>query len=283
MKKKYCIIFLLISEFFLAELKGQSLEQTFEMAQMELRTEEYELAISLFQRVLFFSDGPYRDKCFLALAECYSRVKESGKALRYYDLAYDNAGSDSFANEILFRKASLKLLEGSFMSALSDLFLVAPLGSSDSMRLNVYLGTVYFGLKNFERARSYFLQSIAPADSNSRERIDALFHRNERYQRLNPKAAKIMSIIVPGSGQFYSGHIKEGLNSLLLTGALAWLTVNTMTRLSYVDAMVSVFPWFYRYYAGGLSNAEELANERIREHESEIYQALLEVIERANQ
>lgn len=283
MKKKYCIVFLLIFEFFLTELKGQSLEQTFEMAQMELRTGAYEQAVSLFQRVLFFSDGPYRDKSFLALAECYTHIHESGKALRFYDLAYDNAESDSLANEILFKKASLKLLDGRFMPALGDLFLVTPLRRSDSIRLSLYLGTSYFGLKDFDRAHSYFLQCIAPADSSSILKIDSLFHRNEKYHRLNPKAAKIMSIIVPGSGQLYTGHIKEGLNSLFLTGALALLTVNTMIRLSYLDAMVSVFPWFYRYYAGGLSNAEELARERIQEHESEIYQALLELIAKANQ
>lgn len=283
MNKKYYIVFLLIFEFILTGLKGQNLGQTFEMAQMELQTGEYEQAVSLFQRVLFFSDGPYRDKSFLALAECYSHMHESEKALRFYDLAYDNAESDSLANEILFKKASLKLLERRFMPALGDLFLVTSLSRTDSIRLSLYLGTSYFGLKDFDRAQSYFLQCITPADSSSILKIDSLFHRNEKYHRLNPKAAKIMSIIVPGSGQLYTGHIKEGLNSLLLTGALAVLTVNTMIRLSYLDAMVSVFPWFYRYYAGGLSNAEELARERIQEHESEIYQALLELIAKANQ
>ena len=283
MNKKYYIVFLLIFEFILTGLKGQNLGQTFEMAQMELQTGEYEQAVSLFQRVLFFSDGPYRDKSFLALAECYSHMHESEKALRFYDLAYDNAESDSLANEILFKKASLKLLERRFMPALGDLFLVTSLSRTDSIRLSLYLGTSYFGLKDFDRAQSYFLQCITPADSSSILKIDSLFHRNEKYHRLNPKAAKIMSIIVPGSGQLYTGHIKEGLNSLLLTGALAVLTVNTMIRLSYLDAMVSVFPWFYRYYAGGLNNAEELAMERIQEHESEIYQALLELIAKANQ
>jgi len=283
LNKKYYIVFLLIFEFILTGLKGQNLGQTFEMAQMELQTGEYEQAVSLFQRVLFFSDGPYRDKSFLALAECYSHMHESEKALRFYDLAYDNAESDSLANEILFKKASLKLLERRFMPALGDLFLVTSLSRTDSIRLSLYLGTSYFGLKDFDRAQSYFLQCITPADSSSILKIDSLFHRNEKYHRLNPKAAKIMSIIVPGSGQLYTGHIKEGLNSLLLTGALAVLTVNTMIRLSYLDAMVSVFPWFYRYYAGGLSNAEELARERIQEHESEIYQALLELIAKANQ
>ena len=283
MKKKYYIVFLLISEIFLTGLKGQSLDQTFQLAQTETRMGQYELAISLFQRVLFFSDGPYRDKSFLALAECYSHVKESGKALMFYDLAYDNARSDSLANEILFKKAALKLLEGRFMQALSDLFSITPISHSDSLRLNLYLASSYFGIKNFKLARSYFHGCIPPADSSSKKQIDVLFQRNEKYHRLNPKAAKIMSIVVPGSGQLYSGHIKEGLNSLLLTGGLAWLTFNTMIRLSYLDAIVSVFPWFYRYYSGGLSNAGELANERIREHESEIYHALLEVIARANQ
>ena len=283
MKKRYCIVFLLISEFFPVGLKGQSLDQTFQLAQTEAVTGQYELAIALFQRVLFFSDGPYRDKSFLALAECYSHIKESDKALMFYDLAYDNAVSDSLANEILFKKAALKLLESRFMQALSDLFSITPIRQSDSLRLNLYLASSYFGIKDFERARSYFFGCIPPGDSSSGVQIDALFQRNEKYHRLNPKAAKIMSIIVPGSGQLYSGHIKEGLNSLLLTGGLAWLTFNTITRLSYLDAMLSVFPWFYRYYSGGLSNAGELANERIREHESEIYHALLEVIARANQ
>ena len=69
-------------------------------------------------------------------------------------------------------------------------------------------------------------------------------------------------MVLPGSGQVYSGNFSSGLNSLLLTTtALSVFTIISI-RYSALDAILSVFPYYQRYYVGGVVNAINFAEEK---------------------
>ena len=94
-----------------------------------------------------------------------------------------------------------------------------------------------------------------------------------------PKTAKILSMIVPGSGQFYAGDIKNGINSLLLTGGFIYLGVHAALNYGIINSLASASPWIQRYYLGGFKRAELIAEERLALKRDRIYQQILDVFE----
>jgi len=88
-----------------------------------------------------------------------------------------------------------------------------------------------------------------------------------------------MSRIIPGSGQLYAGDIKNGLNSLLLTGGIALLGVHLYNQYSLFDAIMSAFPWFARYYKGGYHKAFEIAYQKRSIRRDRTYKQILKTIE----
>ncbi|MCF8363481.1 MAG: hypothetical protein K9G70_12755 [Prolixibacteraceae bacterium] len=85
-----------------------------------------------------------------------------------------------------------------------------------------------------------------------------------------------MSGIIPGSGQFVTGEVKAGLNSMLLIGGLYILSVHVINLYSFWDAAIALFPWIQRYYLGGMDHSKDLAESKIR---SKRYSSYLKVLE----
>jgi hypothetical protein len=110
-----------------------------------------------------------------------------------------------------------------------------------------------------------------------KQSIDTLLVINEfkkiyRYdKRYNPQRAYIMSGIIPGSGQFASGEITAGLNSMLLIGGLYLISLRVMHIYSFWDAVLAVFPWIQRYYLGGMEHSKQLATSKIQHKRYQSY------------
>ena len=130
-------------------------------------------------------------------------------------------------------------------------------------------------------AEKYFEQAVPSNDSLSRKNLHALFNENEKLKHKNPKAAKVLSMIIPGAGQLYAGDVKNGLNSLLLTGGFFLLFINTSIAYTFVDALVAVGPWYYRYYLGGYQRAETITINRVEMKRARIYRKMLDTVQSA--
>jgi hypothetical protein len=100
-------------------------------------------------------------------------------------------------------------------------------------------------------------------------------------KRFNPRTAYFLSLVLPGTGQFYSGSIKEGLNSAILLDGLLFAAVLLAREYSTVTSFVTILPWFQRYYLGGANKAERLAHEKQLAKRNDIYQNILQTIEQA--
>ena len=85
-------------------------------------------------------------------------------------------------------------------------------------------------------------------------------------------------MILPGSGQIYSGDFKNGINSILLTGGLAALGVLMYNQYSLLDAFLAVFPWFFRYYQGGYEKAKNIAHDKRAIRRDKTYKKVLEIV-----
>lgn len=257
---------------------AQDLVGTIELADYHFEKGQYTTALKHYQRVIYFSDDTLLQQSFLGVAQCHSQLNNVEKARQYYDLAYQNTMDDSLANKIMFEKAISNITNERYQYAQVDIFNIFPRNEQERDRMDFFMGITHYKMDQFDSAQVRFKKVLPPTDTLARHKIDSLFALNTKYQRLNPKTARIMSMIIPGSGQLYAGNVKEALNSFLITFGFGYLTYNTSVNISVIDGFVSVFPWFFRYYLGGYNNAAELTKEKINEREDEVLGSVLQVI-----
>ncbi len=258
---------------------AQSPAETLDFAHRQYEAGQFEQALRAYQRVLFFHDLASfpRAELYHQIARCHYAMEDYPEAVQYYELAFSAYTVDSLKREMIFLKSHALLKQRKFQFALLELLsLPKELPVHADLRRHFYLSTAYYGTDNFEQCR-FHLQFLI-RDSTDRQQLDRLIKKAEKTGRINPKVARTLSIIVPGMGQFYAGAVKEGFNSLLLTSSFLVLTLTTAATYTVFDALVAVFPWYLRYYQGGIKNAEDLARERSAIKKSKVFDSLMDLL-----
>ncbi len=273
MKQVICLI--LIFNAFSA--RAQDIEQTFQYANGLFAGREFENAVEVYKRVLFFDEsGEYGPRIYKNIADCLYETEKYEEASGYYELAYASEFTDSLKNEINFRKASCYLILRQYEYAQIELLnLTDSLYDGQTRKKNYYEGMMYFAQSDFKSSEDSFKKLVSDTTE-----VHRLFRQNDRISKISPKKARILSMIMPGLGQFYVGDIKNGLNSFLLTGGLFYLGIRTGVRNTFMDAVVSVVPWVQRYYIGGFNKAGVIAEAKIRERRYKVYNRLLDEVEK---
>lgn len=77
----------------------------------------------------------------------------------------------------------------------------------------------------------------------------------------DPTVVVIMSAIIPGLGQMYCGEYLDGLNSMVLNGAMIYNMYSQIEQSRWVALGLVGLPLVSRYYMGNLDHAERYANE----------------------
>ncbi|MCF6240612.1 MAG: DUF5683 domain-containing protein [Bacteroidales bacterium] len=277
-RKPYMLLWMICS-FLTVHLYAQNLEESLSFADKQFELKNYSLALKEYQRVLFFNDGKNLDYIYHQIAKVYFINGYYQDAARNYELAYKTARDDSLKTEFIFKKAACYMLEHKFRLAIFELMNLPD--SSDiqyNNRKNFYFAVCYWGLEEFEKSKKYFLSIIPENRVGNREKITLLFSKKKKLYRPNPKTAKIMSMILPGSGQIYSGDIKNGLNSMVLTGGFVILGIYMNEYYTFFDAFLTAAPWFMRYYQGGYQKAEQIATQKRAIRRNKTYKAILQLM-----
>jgi len=275
---KQRIIYILISLVLPAlQSSAQTIDEARAFADSLYQAGNRELALPVYQRVLFFHPSPVDPEILFRVAECFLFTGEIDQALEYYDHSYFAQTSDSLRNEILFRKASCYITNHHFPYAQMELL---NLGDSLSrffeQKCNIYLGITWFGLSDFEKSESCFI--LAVHNPSTKAKIHNLFSNTKLLYHPNPKTASWLSVCLPGSGQIYSGEIGSGINSLLLTGSFIGLGIYIAKTYAPIDAIFSALPWFQRYYQGGFQRAADLATMKRTKNRSRMFNEVLTLI-----
>ncbi len=269
-------ILIVFSQLILQKLSAQNFEETLKFADYQFSSGKLAAASKTYQRALFFSEGRQNLYIFRKIAEISYLKMDYESAQKYYGLAYNISDNDSLKTELLFDKASCQIMNKNYQNALIDLFSVNDTSNVIQQRLNFFLGTCYFGLEDFDKAKTYFESCLEFKD---RKELEDLLSGKKLFSP-SPKKARIMSMILPGLGQTYSGDIKSGLNSLLLTSGLIALGIKISISYSPVDAIFAILPWYQRYYTGGYGKAEEIARKRLEQKRSNTYTRILNLADR---
>ncbi len=275
---KYIILFSIIisSSTFGLKLKAQSYRETLEFASNQYEQHNYAVALKTFKRLIFFSHGEGLLPLYTKVGELAFLIGDFETSQFNYGLAYNIADSDSLKNDLLFKKAFSQILNKEYQYAIIDLLTINDFDKATKQRLNFYLGTCYFGLEQFDRSKKYFELCVEPEEITS---VDLLFSDNKLYYP-SPKKARIMSMLLPGLGQFYVGKYKDGLNSFFLTLGLMAIGVRTAVNTGVVFALVSVAPWFQRYYTGGYTNAEKIAIMKRQNNRNSAYNSIIDLVKK---
>jgi len=258
---------------------SQTYEQTLDFANKQYNEKKFDLALKTYKRLVFFGKNKPLFNIYERIAELSFLENKYDDALHYYDLAYDNTTDKQIKIDIEFKKAYIDIVNKNYQFAMMEL---ASIESDDPLiqkKLNFYLGTTYYGLDNFQKAEEYF-DKIVVQDSSKRA-IRKLF-ASRKLHSPSPKTAKILSLIIPGAGQFYTGKIKDGILSFTLIGGMVFLAVYTSVNVDIYMSLISVIPWVQRYYTGGYTKAEAMARLKLTQNRSKIFNKIIQQLDKEN-
>ncbi len=259
------------------------MKETIILANNSYKISNYENAVYYYQRVLYFGNEKEKNDSYIKIADCYFEIGKFDKSYSFYELAFNNEKSDSLKNEILFKKTMVRLNENRYNLALIELldFNV----NNDkyfSQKKELYLGITYFLLNNFEQSEKYILNYAKIIYPNRINKLESLFDENKKINKKLPQKTVVLSAIIPGLGQLYIGDYKNSANSAILNLTLLGVGIIVGYRYGIISAIVSVLPWFYRYYMGGIKNVKKNAQIKIDYKRQIIFDKLLDIIETKN-
>lgn len=270
----------LFSIVFIITLQAQSLKTTLALADKQYADAQYGDAIKTYQRVAFF-DNKNSTAINLKIAACCFHIQQYQDAISYYDLALNNATSDSLQDDIYIKKALAYLALDEIEFALAQVASVKDTINIAIKKRKAFLnGYIYFKMEEYKLSENNFI-NYATKDS-TKLKIQEIFIENNKINKLNPRLAKTLSAIIPGIGQLYAGDIKNGINSFLLNASMATLVGIIAYRYTVFDSFIAVFPWFWRYYRGGQFKAEKITFASIEKKRNELLTKIILAVEQDN-
>ncbi len=270
--KTYLII--IISLFSFYGLYSQDINQTLEIANKNYFEKNYNSALKSYRRVQYFDTNNVNYHIFSKIADCYYYENKFEDALFYYDLAFNFEINDSLKKEYSFKKILIYTLQKNIFFANREL-----LSLDDTLSIYFYKQKeFYLGIINFEQdsiniSKNNFKNCIE--DTIKKLIIDSLYN-SVNLKHPKPKIAYYLSFF-PGAGQLYLGNYKDAANSFLLSATFMTLFLYTSFNYSIIDAVISVMPYFYRYYVGGINKSKNFAETKKKDKKQKLLNNILKV------
>lgn len=273
---KLNILFILFWINLITTVHAQDAAQSMHIAESLIKNGNDAEARGILQRVLFFDRKSYGKTCYHHLAYINFRLGNFSESEFFFDLMYQNTNADSIRYESLIGKSGALLMQQKFTAAKRELLnLPTNLPEKWNSRKLLYLGSALYGERNFDQAEQTLLALIPETDTEKQALLKKQFKKARKISSKNPQTAKWLSIIIPGSGQFYAGDFKNGLNSMGLNAVMAWWFIYTIQKTSLNDGILSTGSWVFRYYAGGYKRAAIITEEQKTKKLNNTYQNIL--------
>ncbi|MGZ5243373.1 MAG: tetratricopeptide repeat protein [Bacteroidia bacterium] len=256
---------------------AQTLEETYARAEAFSAQGQYEEALKLYRRILFFTEesDTLKPQFYAAAGKAFLELRLYEKSVEYYSNAVYLSGNEYLIQNWRLQKIKALLLHHQYDLAKKELQKIDTIKFHSLIRsVNFYTGVYYFGIESYDSTHKYFTKLIGN-NAEKQDQLDKLFRKNQRIKYTAPQVAAIMSVIIPGSGQIYSGNFDRGMQSFLLTSAFAVLGYNTYAAYGLIEALVSVSPWHLRYYTSGIKNAKQLARQKQAQKRQKVLSEML--------
>jgi len=240
----------------------------------------YDAAITEYKRLLFFYPDDVRvSEVYYNIGLAYRAQRLWQKAITAMRTAVHHATDREKKTEYQLALAVTLIANQNYDLARLELIKVMMRSPSVPLyRRAMFLQTVaYLYQFRWEEARKALQNYTAD------ERLDELFASAINTPQKSVKAAKILSAVLLGAGQVYAGNWLDGLNALVLNGALGFIAVDAVLDGHYVDAALWATTILFRYYQGNLYHAgkavEAFNEEGSRQAAEKILERLQEIVE----
>ncbi len=202
---------------------------------------------------------------FLKIANASRELGDFQTAVGYADKAVYAAESDSLRAHYRVEKAMILMSAQNLSLAEFILFREANTGRFPGVRARAIhlLALNYILQAKWTEAESAIGRIAALShleDDPHLNALLALLRENSLAEPLDPALAKRLSSWLPGLGQFYSGDIRNDLNSFALNAAAIWWLADTALRSQYFGLVpIALIGW--KYYQGGRARAALIATQ----------------------
>lgn len=234
------------------------IQKQYEIAEELYSSEKYYDAVTEYKRLLFFdNDSVYTFSANYKIGKGY---KEGGKftdAIEYLTRAEINSSSVEkifSAKEEIIKINILRRTNSRAHQLLDSL-------QSDKRFRDYQNKLIYW------RGWNYIFADQWDLAVNEFSKIDSLKELTEFCKEVDDElysvtTAKVLSYIIPGAGQFYTGEYLSGLMSLGWNVLWGYVTINAIIEERVLDGiLVANFLWL-RFYNGNIQNAEKFAEEK---------------------
>ncbi len=256
---------------------AQDIQQTMNKA-AALTTTHPDEAVRLYSRVLFFSEVDSIDiLAHTQLAQVYKSTQKFDQAAWHYHQAAWMSKLDSLDMEAAWCYLYQK-------QAKDGLNILEKVDSSTVNRSEYFLlyGLCYEWMNQDSSALHWYEKYYTQLSSEKVYSFRELDKKLLKFNYRNGTSAAVLSAVVPGLGQTYSGNFKDGVNSFLLNGTLVAGMIYTSVQYTWIDGVMAFSPWLFRYYVGGIANAKQQTLKNNERRKKQLFYTRLQLISNTN-
>jgi len=214
-------------------------------------------AVTEYKRLQYFDKNKiYEYDSNYKIALSYKRGTKFDEAINYFSKAVLSSRTDEekFETHVqIIRTNILRKTTDRAFQLLNELDKSA--SYTQKKEINYWRGWTYMFADKWDSAAFYF--SLVDYDHELKNLANDV--KNDKY---SVTFAKVISYILPGPGQFYTGNYLSGLMSLGWTALWGYLTVDAIIDERVFDAFAIGDLLFLRFYRGNIQNAEKFAVEK---------------------
>jgi len=246
------------------------LSKQLDYADVLFENEIYFDSITEYKRLLFFDKlNLYDYDANLKIALAYKEGAKYDNAVKFFKEAELAAGNENEKYIVKMNIVRVNILRRTTMSAL---LLLQEL--EDDSKYAERLNDIYYW-----RGWAHLMADDWEKASVSFARIDPnhplkLLSDNVLTDKYSVNFAKVISYILPGAGQFYTGNYLSGLMSLGWNVLWGYLTITSFVEDRALDGILIGSLLWMRFYRGNVQNAEKFAVEENIRISNKAYQFL---------
>ncbi|MXZ00670.1 hypothetical protein F4Y93_08495 [Candidatus Poribacteria bacterium] len=233
----------------------------------------YDAAVTEYKRFLFFHpDDPRVGEVYHDIGLAYRAVGLWAEAIAALRTATHYAEDRDAKSEYQLTLAVTLIATKSYDLAELELIKVMLRNPSAQLRRRMLFlqAVLYIYQFRWEDARSVLREYTTD------EQLETLLDAAVNTPPKSANVASMLSKVLPGLGHIYIGDWRNGLNALLLNGALGFLTVDAVLDEHYTDAALWVGLVLLRYYRGNAFRAETAVEQFNLQKSRQAAEALLQ-------
>lgn len=250
------ILFFFVS---LASVQAQyQLSSQFDYANTLFKTGNYFDAITEYKRLIFFdSTKTFFYRSSFQIGKCYKAGAKFDEAIKYFSISELNASDDLERFDSKIEIVRCNILRGTTSRAnqlLNEMELKYA-GNDSKDSINYWHGWAYMFEDDWTSAAASF------AKINPNHELKSICDRVEK-DKVSVTFATVISYILPGAGQIYTGNFLSGLLSLGWNVLSAYFTINAFNAERIFDGIAILTLIWQRFYRGNIQNAAEFAERK---------------------